>query len=185
MPPSPSHPLHSGTSNITRGHSCALCQQRKVKCDRQRPCSNCTKARVECTTAPAQPRRRRKKLTETDLTARLQKYERLLKGHGVKIDEDDSILAAEPAGSPEYEFKSGSAQDATRPRVVEMKPAFPIPGGSRYTEKYSEFCPLMHEVLTLSATFGRTCETRFRTRETPLRMYLQMMSCKSRLMLLL
>lgn len=74
---------------ITRGHSCILCQQRKVRCDRQKPCSNCIKARAECVpSAPIQPRRRRRKLTETDLVGRLRRYEHLLKSHGVKIDDD-------------------------------------------------------------------------------------------------
>jgi hypothetical protein len=80
-PPSP---------KITRGHSCILCQQRKVKCDRQKPCSNCLKARAECIpSAPSQPRRRRKKLSETDLATRLKKYEQLLRTHGVKIEDEE------------------------------------------------------------------------------------------------
>jgi len=80
-PPSP---------KITRGHSCVLCQNRKVKCDRQKPCSNCIKARAECIpSAPSVPRRRRRKLSEQDLAARLRRYEHLLKKNGVKIDEED------------------------------------------------------------------------------------------------
>lgn len=78
------------SQKITRGHSCVLCQQRKVKCDRQKPCSNCVKARAECVVAaPAQPRRRRKKLTESDLVLRLRRYEHLLKSHGVKVELED------------------------------------------------------------------------------------------------
>ncbi|KAH8668289.1 fungal-specific transcription factor domain-containing protein [Tricladium varicosporioides] len=81
---------------ITRGHSCVLCQQRKVKCDRQKPCSNCIKARAECVAStPTLPRRRRRKFTETDLATRLKKYEHLLKKNGIKIEDDED----DPSGA--------------------------------------------------------------------------------------
>jgi len=76
-------------TKITRGHSCILCQQRKVKCDRQKPCSNCVKARVECIpSVPTAPRRRRRKFSEQDLATRLKRCEQLLKKHGVKLEDD-------------------------------------------------------------------------------------------------
>ncbi|TAQ89108.1 hypothetical protein B7494_g2570 [Chlorociboria aeruginascens] len=82
--------LTAQPNKITRGHSCVLCQQRKVKCDRLNPCSNCIKSRAECVAStPTAPRRRRKKLTETDLVARLRRYEELLKSNGVKVDEEE------------------------------------------------------------------------------------------------
>src|ERR1700721_2554879 len=77
------------TSKITRGHSCILCQQRKVKCDRQKPCSNCIKSRVDCIPSPpAPPRRRKRQNPELELAARLRRCEELLKSHGVKIESD-------------------------------------------------------------------------------------------------
>lgn len=82
----------SPSNKITRGHSCILCQQRKVRCDKQKPCSNCIKARAECVpSAPTGPRRRRRKLTEADLVVRLRRYEHLLKKHGVKLDDEEDI----------------------------------------------------------------------------------------------
>jgi hypothetical protein len=47
-------------AKITRGHSCVSCQQRKVKCDGQRPCSACSKYGKECVskTGPQASRRR-------------------------------------------------------------------------------------------------------------------------------
>lgn len=72
---------------LTRGHSCVLCQQRKVRCDKQKPCANCVKAQVECRVVPPQPpRRRKKKPHERDLIERLKKYENLLSQHGVSFD---------------------------------------------------------------------------------------------------
>ncbi|KAK2044147.1 fungal-specific transcription factor domain-containing protein [Colletotrichum somersetense] len=72
---------------LTRGTSCVLCQQRKVRCDKNKPCANCVKARVECRVIPPQPpRRRKKRLQERDLVDRLKKYESLLAENGVKFD---------------------------------------------------------------------------------------------------
>ncbi|KAI8285357.1 Aurofusarin cluster transcription factor aurR2 [Colletotrichum sp. SAR11_57] len=72
---------------LTRGTSCVLCQQRKVRCDKNKPCANCVKARVECRVIPPQPpRRRKKRLQERDLVDRLKKYELLLAENGVKFD---------------------------------------------------------------------------------------------------
>ncbi|CAG8025585.1 unnamed protein product [Penicillium olsonii] len=39
--------------------SCVVCHKRKVKCDRQEPCSNCAKANVECVYRAPPPRRKR------------------------------------------------------------------------------------------------------------------------------
>ena len=83
LPPPPAY-------KITRGHSCILCQQRKVRCDRQKPCANCIKARAECVpSAPTLPRRRRRKVAETDLAGRLKRAEDLLRKNGVRIDDED------------------------------------------------------------------------------------------------
>lgn len=72
---------------VTRGHSCVLCQQRKVRCDKLKPCSNCKKAGVECrVVAPQPPRRRKKRIPERDLVERLRKYEALLSQNGIEFD---------------------------------------------------------------------------------------------------
>jgi len=87
---------------LTRGTSCVLCQQRKVRCDKNKPCANCVKARVECRVIPPQPpRRRKKRLQEKDLIDRLKKYETLLSENGVKFESIQAELRAsgQAAGS--------------------------------------------------------------------------------------
>ncbi|KAJ6087236.1 hypothetical protein N7467_006150 [Penicillium canescens] len=54
---------HSAVSSSKQptSNSCVVCHNRKVKCDRQDPCSNCAKADVECIyRAPPPPRRRKR-----------------------------------------------------------------------------------------------------------------------------
>lgn len=126
-------PEISATKN-PKGRSCVLCQQRKVKCDRKDPCAACSRAHVECIfRAPAPPRRRKRKLPESDLLARLSRYEQLLPGLGAKIDstnEKDAMIEAdqrtEDATTPEktagYSRKEssrpgGKPKNATSPDV--------------------------------------------------------------------
>ncbi|KAG6024833.1 hypothetical protein E4U41_001679 [Claviceps citrina] len=72
---------------LTRGTSCVLCQQRKVRCDRSKPCANCVKAGVDCKVVPPQPpRRRKRRLQDCDLVGRVRRYEALLAEHGIKFD---------------------------------------------------------------------------------------------------
>ncbi|KAI0201089.1 fungal-specific transcription factor domain-containing protein [Astrocystis sublimbata] len=57
--------------------ACVLCQNRKIKCDRNSPCSNCLRANVPCTpSTPAPPRKRRR--PNQDLQQRLARCEELL-----------------------------------------------------------------------------------------------------------
>lgn len=75
------------SSTIVSGRitfACIRCAERKVKCDRQRPCSACTKHNVECifnTTKP--PRKKYKRVKVQALADRLSQYENLLREYGV------------------------------------------------------------------------------------------------------
>jgi hypothetical protein len=90
----PQSPITTTTSSSSpsvdhnRGkHPCVLCQQRKVKCDRNEPCANCTKASVRCvSSAMLPPKRRKKRFAEAELLARLRRYEEALRRYGADID---------------------------------------------------------------------------------------------------
>ena len=112
----------SSTTNHPKGRSCVLCQQRKVKCDRKDPCAACSKARVECIfRAPAPPRRRKRKPPESDLLARLTRYEHLLPTIGSKnngAEERDAMIGRggriEQAITPER-IEAGSSKKSSDP----------------------------------------------------------------------
>ncbi|EXJ90761.1 hypothetical protein A1O1_03865 [Capronia coronata CBS 617.96] len=70
-----------------KAFSCIRCFERKVKCDKQNPCSNCVKSKVECVfRVPPAPRRRKRRPPEEILLARLKKCEELLQTMGVDVD---------------------------------------------------------------------------------------------------
>ncbi|KAJ5748300.1 uncharacterized protein N7511_009996 [Penicillium nucicola] len=89
-------------SGITRGHSCMLCQRRKVRCDKQKPCGNCVKANAECIAIPMRPRGKRNtpKSPGKDLAERVKKYEELMTQHGIDfqflVDQDTPVIPSLP-----------------------------------------------------------------------------------------
>ena len=71
----------------------------KVKCDKRFPCSQCTRAKVQCIfRAPVPPRRGKRKPNEVNLLARLKRYEDMLQALGVTIE---SIKVDDDAGKDE------------------------------------------------------------------------------------
>lgn len=110
-PPSPIPNPHDGLQSRKK-HPCVLCQQRKVKCDRNDPCANCVKALVECVSpSTLPPRRRKKRFPEAELLARLRKYEDHLRSYGADID---AINREVPNAGPQSNTAlSGTASPAS------------------------------------------------------------------------
>ncbi|KAJ2978768.1 hypothetical protein NUW58_g7389 [Xylaria curta] len=88
--------------------ACVHCQYRKIKCDRQQPCSNCIKAKIACKPSiPAPPHKRRR--PNQDLLERLARCEQLLKQYA-----DGNVPSqGEPTATvPEASSSSSSSQPA-------------------------------------------------------------------------
>lgn len=102
----PSHSENESykAAKVLWGQSCVQCSHRKVKCDRNKPCTNCVKAKVECVVAaPQQTRkRRRQKLTERELVERLRRCELLLDRNGIQTERGRRVsdLEAKTGSSP-------------------------------------------------------------------------------------
>lgn len=74
--------------------SCVTCRKRKVRCDKQQPCSNCVRARIPCQfPAPGRAPRRPRKTPDGELLARLRKLEGVVKSLGATTD-DENILTS-------------------------------------------------------------------------------------------
>ena len=92
--PSPSSSMSSRPT-----YSCIRCADRKVKCDRQRPCSACVKRNVDCVFNPSPPLRKRHRANKPQkqiLTDRLRHCEALLHEQGI----DPSKLSDTPDPEP-------------------------------------------------------------------------------------
>ncbi|KAI0123087.1 fungal-specific transcription factor domain-containing protein [Xylariales sp. AK1849] len=69
--------------------ACVMCQHRKIKCDRNTPCSNCVKANVTCTPSTPAPARKRRRPNQ-DLQQRLARCEELLSEYATAKPSDES-----------------------------------------------------------------------------------------------
>lgn len=114
-----------------RPHACVLCQRRKVKCDRSLPCSGCTKAQTQCEYRdPLPPRRRKKKLPEAEMAARLQRYEEILQKAGIGsllLNDENSRGETVPA----REAISDDSEKYSSPRSLST----PVPAPSENTAR--------------------------------------------------
>ncbi|KAI8687120.1 Zn(2)-C6 fungal-type domain-containing protein [Fusarium sp. Ph1] len=136
-------PFDPAAVKLTRGTSCVLCQQRKVRCDKNKPCANCVKAKVECRVIPPQPpRRRKKRLQEKDLIDRLKKYESLLAEHGVKVDAIGHELRPDgPPGDDVDELENDFEGLKTSPEASSSPAASQVEktGGGTWFSLHKEF----------------------------------------------
>lgn len=60
--------------------SCVVCRQRKVKCDRQQPCSNCTRSRCACVypTGRGRAPKRARRVVDNQLADKLARLETII-----------------------------------------------------------------------------------------------------------
>ncbi|OCL15024.1 putative C6 transcription factor [Glonium stellatum] len=129
-----------GSDRDSKPYSCLTCRQRKVKCDRRTPCSNCAKAEKHCSfIPPVRGKRKRTKPPREGLRAKLKRYEELLKSYGANVepsedfDDSDSETASQPDAEmdEDTEPRSKSRTDPfgleeTKPKLITKE------GTSRY-----------------------------------------------------
>lgn len=157
---------------LTRGTSCVLCQQRKVRCDKNKPCANCVKAKVECRVVPPQPpRRRKKRLQEKDLFERLKKYETLLSENGVTFEPIGQELRQDGAQGDDvdeleddFEMLKTSPEASMSPSQSSTKKEYVTRHGKSYSrDGYTDVATIGHRVRSLPCIkrFGRPSPHRF------------------------
>ena len=80
-------PRHAATEPpSSSSRSCVTCRRRKVRCNKRSPCSNCTKAGIDCTfPPPGRAPRKSKRPPDAELLSRLRRLEGVidhLRGNG-------------------------------------------------------------------------------------------------------
>jgi len=135
MPEAPA----SERSPEAKSFSCLTCRQRKVRCDRRYPCSQCVRLEKPCSfVPPVRGKRRRKKRPKEGLHARLKRYEDLLKSYGAKIEPTDDTASLDDASGSEQDVSitddaashiNGSNESFPHSRLVTKD------GTSRYFDK--------------------------------------------------
>ncbi|KAI0144322.1 hypothetical protein GGR57DRAFT_337417 [Xylariaceae sp. FL1272] len=91
---------NTGTSQPVHLRSCVLCRQRKVKCDRRQPCSNCIKSGATCVHPPGPGRaaKRPRQAVDTKVLDRLSQLEGTIKRLQHQAKERENALYDSPSG---------------------------------------------------------------------------------------
>lgn len=126
-------------------YSCTRCADRKVKCDRQRPCSNCSKRNLECIFNANPPvRKRQKRAKDQALTDRLKYYEELLHAQGVDPSQlpDTSEYAAnrisemaQQNANPELQLQTPSSITSDPERCISKSQLLHSEGKTKFVDK--------------------------------------------------
>lgn len=100
--------------------ACVRCSERKVKCDRQIPCSACTRHSVQCIFRPPKPAQRKRKYVKYELIEQqLKHYESLLREKGIDPDQIDGTQINERQSESDRSEASGTVwQMPTPPSTV-------------------------------------------------------------------
>ncbi|KAI9697150.1 MAG: hypothetical protein M1820_007885 [Bogoriella megaspora] len=123
----------SGSSSLNP-RSCVTCRRRKVKCDKKHPCSNCTRAHIDCIyPAPGRAPRKVKKAQDGDLMDRLRRLEGIVKSLEPDMLENDgkggsrqgSVAVGGKGGEKERDAPEKSDEDS--PEESGGKPWSPVP----------------------------------------------------------
>ena len=78
-------------------HSCVSCAGRKVRCDRRKPCSNCSRRRSECVyESPAHSQRHRPRPSSDALLSKISEYESILRKNSIKFQPLDNQWISSP-----------------------------------------------------------------------------------------
>jgi hypothetical protein len=110
-----SYPPTATQGSRRHKNTCSLCARRKVKCDKEEPCSNCLKAGVQCLYQDPVPPRSRKRPADEELLARLALYEELMRKHGI-----DFVQSNDALGSSELDVKPHERDKNSRNSVLEV-----------------------------------------------------------------
>lgn len=74
-------------------YSCVSCRRRKIKCNKTNPCSNCTKAHLECVFPPPRRSVRGVNAPDLELQAKVHRLEAIINSLKSAIGEKDAQLA--------------------------------------------------------------------------------------------
>ena len=122
-------------------YSCVRCFERKVKCDKQHPCSACLRSNVDCIfRARAAPRRPPRQVADEAVLARLKYYEDLLRENGIDLASPSATLSEAETTSPPHDAHHFTGLKSNKPLFNPnlSHGKFIVDNGkSRFIEKYA------------------------------------------------
>ncbi|KAL4881245.1 fungal-specific transcription factor domain-containing protein [Aspergillus karnatakaensis] len=129
----PSPATHSHVLQDSLAHrSCITCRRRKVRCNKRSPCSNCTKAGIECIFPPPgrAPRKvKRPQAENTELLSRLRQLESIVEA----AITNPNNAQTQSTQSPPQQHRDNSTDEPTQPPQNEVHVGCPKMAGAKQT----------------------------------------------------
>jgi hypothetical protein len=113
------------TQNVTP-RSCRSCHQRKVRCDRGVPCTNCSRTGAACVYPTRHTAVERKEISLRNLSTRLERLENLLSGSVESSQVDAWSTAGRSGGEAPAQIQVQSSVIANAHRTARQQ----LPNGS-------------------------------------------------------
>ncbi|GLA55670.1 hypothetical protein AnigIFM63604_002612 [Aspergillus niger] len=109
----PHSPTDASSPLLSYARTCSSCRQRKVKCDRQRPCINCSRSGVECIYPPGRGRapKRPRNAVNAQLSHRLTRLESIIRSFEYHQNQGSSTHP--PAAPVALSSRAGSRASET------------------------------------------------------------------------
>lgn len=111
-------PASASATKHLYSRSCGTCRRRKVRCNKESPCSNCVKSGAECVfPSPGRAPRRSKGSSNTQLHSRLKRLENVIES--IRADNDTNSNTANNA----YMRVSTNGETTTSPVISPLSTA--------------------------------------------------------------
>ncbi|KAJ6189976.1 fungal-specific transcription factor domain-containing protein [Penicillium mononematosum] len=105
--------------------SCVYCRQKKIRCNRHDPCSNCIKANAECTfPRPARNAQKKRHTQTSELTARMRRLEQAIfdLGENIRLRDKTPASSAGSYSHPVRERSTDTNATVTPGDLVDTSP---------------------------------------------------------------
>lgn len=108
----------NGANSAPNPRSCVTCRRRKVKCDKKQPCSNCTRAKIECIfPGPGRAPRKSRKPPDGELMDRLRRLEGVVQSLNAQVEEHEQEAAERERQGSHMECPYGGSGSSQSPSV--------------------------------------------------------------------
>ncbi|KIH93220.1 hypothetical protein SPBR_02649 [Sporothrix brasiliensis 5110] len=121
-------------------HACARCSERKVKCDRKRPCEACVRLDLDCDFLPLPPRNRRRRPNNANvqiqaLAGQLREYEAWFRERGIDPESLPVNIPRQRESEPSEKEPLHTAQSTQSAQSIQSTPSGASPGRLRLASK--------------------------------------------------
>jgi hypothetical protein len=143
--------------------ACIRCFERKVKCDKQNPCTSCVRHNVQCISRESRPPRRIRKIVQANIVdEKLKRYEALLREKGIDPNQVPSTSEAGRNRQPEVREQPAQLSATLNPKEPQKTVFMPVllqgQKGTQLVDKYVTHVESWTKLTSNSSLWSRIAE---------------------------